>query len=73
MNDFVERIKSLVKQNKFRLSEHADRERENDGLTIADLRKVFDESILIEDYPQDKRGHSCLILGFDSFQRQCIL
>ena len=64
MNDYVERITLLVKQDRFRLTEHADKERENDGLRISDLRNTFVTSILIEDYPEDQRGHSSLILGY---------
>lgn len=29
----------------------------------SDIRKVIEEGEIIEDYPEDVRGHSCLILG----------
>jgi len=29
----------------------------------ADVRKVVEQGEIIEDYPEDVRGHSCLILG----------
>lgn len=32
-------------------------------LTV-EVRRVIEEGEIIEDYPGDKRGHSCLILGF---------
>jgi len=32
-------------------------------ISTADVRKVIEEGEIIEDYPQDARGHSCLILG----------
>ena len=32
-------------------------------ITTADIRTVIDAGELIEDYPDDARGHSCLILG----------
>lgn len=32
-------------------------------LTI-EVRKVIEEGEIVEDYPEDRRGHSCLILGF---------
>ncbi len=69
MNDYVERITLLVKQDRFRLTEHADKERENDGLKISDLRNAFATSVLIEDYPEDQRGHSSLILGYDRSEK----
>ena len=30
----------------------------------AEVRQVIDYGEVIEDYPQDPRGHSCLMLGF---------
>ena len=32
-------------------------------ITTADVRRVLEEGEIIEDYPEDSRGHSCLILG----------
>lgn len=32
-------------------------------ITVADVRNVIDRGELVEDYPEDVRGHSCLILG----------
>jgi hypothetical protein len=32
-------------------------------ISTADVRRVLDEGEIIEDYPEDMRGHSCLILG----------
>ncbi len=31
---------------------------------ILEVRKVIFEGEIIEDYPEDSRGHSCLMLGF---------
>jgi len=33
-------------------------------ISPADVRKVVEEGEVIEDYPEDTRGHSCLILGW---------
>jgi len=33
-------------------------------ISTADIRSVIKEGEIIEDYPDDVRGHSCLILGF---------
>jgi hypothetical protein len=35
----------------------------------AEVRRVVCEGEVIEDYPQDARGHSCLLLGFGSEDR----
>jgi len=32
-------------------------------ISTSDVRKVIEEGEIIEDYPEDVRGHSCLILG----------
>ncbi|MDX9819508.1 MAG: DUF4258 domain-containing protein [Desulfococcus multivorans] len=33
-------------------------------ITTADIRHVLQAGEIIEDYPDDARGHSCLVLGF---------
>ena len=35
----------------------------------AEVRRVIDEGEVIEDYPRDVRGHSCLLLGFGDEHR----
>jgi hypothetical protein len=32
-------------------------------ISTSDVRKVLEEGEIIEDYPEDARGHSCLMLG----------
>jgi hypothetical protein len=33
-------------------------------ISTTDIRMVIEHGDVIEDYPEDTRGHSCLILGF---------
>ena len=33
-------------------------------ITTSEIRRVISKGEVIEDYPEDVRGHSCLILGF---------
>jgi hypothetical protein len=33
-------------------------------ITTTDIRRVIEAGEIIEDYPDDGRGHSCLMLGF---------
>ncbi len=33
-------------------------------ITTSEIRRVIKDGGVIEDYPEDVRGHSCLILGF---------
>ena len=35
----------------------------------AEVRRVIREGEVIEDYPKDTRGHSCLLLGFGDQER----
>ena len=34
-------------------------------ISSSHVRKVIEEDEIIEDYPEDARGHSCLMLGID--------
>ena len=38
-------------------------------IAAADVRAVIAGGEVIEDYPDDARGHSCLLLGFDAAGR----
>ncbi|MBI4548226.1 MAG: DUF4258 domain-containing protein [Ignavibacteriae bacterium] len=62
-------VKGQIKAWKFRLSDHAEEERNNDGIEIREIRQALLSAELLEDYPQDKRGPSCLLLGFDAQNR----
>lgn len=44
---------------------HAVRQMSRPGrmISTADVRKVIEDGEIIEDYPEDVRGHSCLMLG----------
>ena len=33
-------------------------------IRVAEVRNVVERGGLVEDYPEDLRGHSCLILGY---------
>jgi hypothetical protein len=45
---------------------HAEQERDADEITIQELEQAFSGSgaEIIEDYPDDPRGHSALVLGW---------
>lgn len=59
-------VGSLVRRGRYRLSLHAERERDADEITIAELEEALrsEELEVVEDYPDDPRGHSHLLLGF---------
>lgn len=57
-------IKQKLQNNKFELSWHAEREKQEDKITYFEIDEAFKTLEVIEDYPDDPRGHSCLVLGF---------
>ena len=62
----MEHIRKIVRQREYRLSFHAELERDADQITIREIEEAIFSvgSKIIEDYPNDPRGHSCLVLGF---------
>lgn len=59
----IARVKALVRQRRYKTSHHAEVEREAETITIDDIKTAILEGELLEDYPDDPRGHSCLMLG----------
>ncbi len=64
----LRRIQDSINKGNYRLSSHAEHEREADQITKVELDEAFfsSQAEIIEDYPNDPRGPSCLILGFTS-------
>lgn len=62
----IGQIKNLIAQKKYRLTLHAEVERDADLITVREIEQALlsYESKIIEDYPNDPRGHSCLLIGF---------
>jgi len=61
--NFIENIKAKVKGGKYFMSQHAVVESAKDMVDDEDIAAAIVGGELIEDYPDDKRGHSCLICG----------
>jgi Domain of unknown function (DUF4258) len=66
MREIGRRLQAKVRERKYRLTSHAEREREADQITVQEIDEAVlsDACELVEDYPTDPRGHSCLILGW---------
>ena len=60
----TEVIQELVRSGKYELSIHAEQERQADMITTEELEEALKNCEIIEDYPEDPRGASCLVLGF---------
>lgn len=59
-------IQRRVRSDQWRLSWHGEREREADRITVQEIREglLSSRTEIIENYPDDPRGASCLVLGF---------
>jgi hypothetical protein len=60
----AEKIRRLVSEGRYEFSKHAEREREADKITVGELEQALMRCEVIEDYPDDPRGPSSLVLGF---------
>ena len=62
--DLLQRIREAAKK-KYLFLPHALRQmnRPERMISTAEIRKVIEQGEIVEDYPEDARGHSCLMLG----------
>lgn len=54
-------IREKVKRGEYDLSEHAHKERQAEQITTAEIEKTLLKGDIIEKYPKDPRGSSCLV------------
>lgn len=54
-------IREKVRKEEYDLSAHAHQERQEEQITIAEIEKVLLRADIIEQYPNDPRGNSCLV------------
>jgi hypothetical protein len=60
----IEWIKSKIMKKEEYFSLHAERERQNDSLTLSEVREAILNGMILEQYPDTGRGESCLVAGF---------
>ena len=60
----IEAIREKVGANDFEFSQHAVDQTILRHISVQEIREAFGTGKVIEDYPQDKYGPSCLVLGF---------
>jgi hypothetical protein len=65
----LEEIKRAIKDRRVNITEHADEEMADDGISQDQLFRAIVRGEIIEDYPKDFPFPSCLILGFDESER----
>ena len=59
----INKIILAIRQNRVRITDHADEEAENDQLTFDEIYFSVLNGEIVEDYPNDKPYPSCLIYG----------
>lgn len=59
----IEEIRELVRAGRYEVSIHAQQERLEDDLDINEIETALLQGELIEEYPKDPRGPSCLVGG----------
>lgn len=69
MTPSIEAIQEKIKQNDFELSKHAVDRSIIRNIRIAEIKEAIAQGKIIEEYPDDKYGASCLIAGFTKGDR----
>lgn len=57
-------VVKAIRSGSYYLSKHADRERQNDGLFLEEIKEALLTGRIIEKYNDTGRGESCLVAGF---------
>ncbi|GAF70927.1 unnamed protein product [marine sediment metagenome] len=60
----IAKIREKVGQDEYEISLHAEKERYSEDIMISDLENAILSGEILEDYSDDPRGPSCLILGY---------
>lgn len=59
----IENIVSAIRNNRVRITDHADEEAQADSLSFDEIYLSVFQGEIIEDYPDDRPYPSCLIYG----------
>lgn len=60
----VDEIHRLARTGRYEVSIHAQQERLAEDLDIREIEEALGSGEILEDYPNDPRGESCLICGY---------
>ena len=59
----IEWIRERILRDEYLLTSHAEVERRSDNIDIKEIERVLLGGVILEDYPEDPRGASCLVCG----------
>ena len=65
----LDEICAKIRSGQFELSEHAVEQSSIRHISLSEVREAIEDSEIVENYPNDKYGPSCLILGFTQLKR----
>ena len=57
-------IREKANRNEFQLTGHAHKERQEGAIKAEEIRMALMNAEILENYPDDPRGPSCLVLGY---------
>jgi len=60
----IETVIEKVRVGNYEISLHAEKERYAEDISLDDIETAIFSGEIIEDYPTDPRGESCLVLGY---------
>lgn len=60
----LDEIRTKIRNGQFEFSQHATDQSIIRHISVQEVREAIEQSEAIENYPNDKYGPSCLILGF---------
>lgn len=63
MTTMINQLRSKIAANQYEFSKHALDQSILRGITVQELREAIADGEVIEDYPNDKYGPSCLVFG----------
>lgn len=65
----IDDLRSKINQNAFKFSKHAVDQTILRNISVQEIRDAINNGEIIEDYPDDKYGPSCLIFGVTQIGR----
>lgn len=65
----LDEICTKIRNGQFEFSQHATDQSIIRHINVQEVREAIEDSEMIEDYPDDKYGPSCLLFGFTQSRR----
>lgn len=65
----IKAIQALVRAGKLETTLHAEEERGEEDITFSQIKECIQNGEILEPYPDDPRGPSCLILGYSKSKK----